>query len=1303
MNKRKTGLCLFSGLFLSLAVVYLLFPFQSSASDDKNSKKNSLQKSSSAKFAAPSNYDAFLNEPLKFAEDVQRRESADTIKKTQFEARLGVPTFVWADGGGQSFKPQSSKAKNADAARETALAAAGFYLGEHAAQYRLGRADLASLEPTVHDTGRGAIIVKFKQNIDGVEVFRDELGVLMNRQYELIAISGYVTGVNSQNGFTNRSFELQPETAVAVALGDLSAAPVDSSALNRQTFGKNASKSANEYISFNAANEMFSGFSVNDQTLRAKKFFYHLADGFVPAYYVEANIAVAPTDESKGGDLYFSYVVSALDGRILFRNNLTAEQEVSHRVFADSTPPFSIFDGPQGNSVTPHPTGQPDNFSPGYAVPNLVTLQNSPFSRNDPWLPLGAFETRGNNADAYADLVAPDGFSNGDVRATMTAPGVFDRSFDPSAPRTDGEQRMFAVDQLFFNVNYLHDDFYDSGFNEISGNAQNDNFGRGGLGNDRMRAEAQDYSGRNNANMNTPADGAQPRMQMYIFDAPALGTLNVLSPSSIAGTREVGVATGFGPQSFDVTGTIAIAADGTAPATDACTALVNGAEITGKIAFIDRGSCDFTLKVRNAQNAGAIGVIIADNVAGSTAGLGGTATDITIPAVRITLAEGNVIRAQSNVVARMFRAPASELDGTLDNQIVAHEWGHYISNRLISNSNGLVNNQGRAMGEGWGDFHSLLMTVREQDINVPSNANWNGVYAMAGYATGHGAGNSYYFGIRRLPYSTDFNKNPLSFRHISDGVALPTNVPIKLNGLANSQVHNSGEVWGSMLWDCYVSLLRAHPFQEARDRMKFYLVSGYKMTPVSPTYVEARNAIMAAAAANDPADMQRFAAAFTKRGMGVRAVAPDRASTNHSGVVESTINGPDLAFVSGTVTDTNGDRDGYLDGNETGTVTVTIRNVGFQSVSGATATISSSNPALIFPNGTSFAIPSSNPFGSDVTATVAVSAGMMSGLSSATFTVTLNVPNSVFGAPTGSFTERLNADEQTNVATIDNVETRQTAWTLSRDTSLDPNNNSKWQMVRPNGGVTNQLWYGPDAGFASDIYLVSPTLIVGSTGGFSMRFKHSYDFETDRTVNPNVFYDGGVIEMSLDNGATWTDIGASAYTGTLTNYEGNLNPLGGRAAFVGTAANVATTLNVASTGFSSFAPGSAVKVRFRIGTDFAVGGGGWQVDDIQFDGISNRPFAVLTADLAPTAANVSVSGRVVSPSGTAVSGATVSITDAAGNSRTVKTGSFGHFSFENISGGETYVLGVKSKRYQFAPQIISTNDDVADLVFTALE
>ncbi len=90
-----------------------------------------------------------------------------------------------------------------------------------------------------------------------------------------------------------------------------------------------------------------------------------------------------------------------------------------------------------------------------------------------------------------------------------------------------------------------------------------------------------------------------------------------------------------------------------------------------------------------------------------------------------------------------------------------------------------------------------------------------------------------------------------------------------------------------MLWECYASLLNAYPFQEAQDRMKSYLVAAYKATPNSPTLLEARDALLAAAAASDPADYTRFVNAFAKRGAGFGAKAADRDSVDHVGVVES--------------------------------------------------------------------------------------------------------------------------------------------------------------------------------------------------------------------------------------------------------------------------------------------------------------------------------------------------------------------------------------------------------------------------------
>lgn len=87
--------------------------------------------------------------------------------------------------------------------------------------------------------------------------------------------------------------------------------------------------------------------------------------------------------------------------------------------------------------------------------------------------------------------------------------------------------------------------------------------------------------------------------------------------------------------------------------------------------------------------------------------------------------------------------------------------------------------------------------------------------------------------------------------------------------------------------------------------------------------------------------------------------------------------------------------------------------------------------------------------------------------------------------------------------------------------------------------------------------------------------------------------------------------------------------------------------------------------------------------------------------LGPTAASVSVSGRVLAPSGQGVSGARVLLTESDGSTRMSLTNAFGYYSFSDISAGQTAVLSVNSKRYSFESQVITVTEDISDLNFTA--
>ncbi len=159
-------------------------------------------------------------------------------------------------------------------------------------------------------------------------------------------------------------------------------------------------------------------------------------------------------------------------------------------------------------------TAQPAEV-PRQAV--VIDALNTTASPNG-WVADGASpETVGNNVDAYADT---DGNNNNPElpRPNGGATRTFDFPLDLS--QAPSSYREASIVQLFYVNNWLHDRLYELGFTETSRNFQTDNFGRSGLGNDAVRAEAQDGGGTNNANFSTPVEGSPPRMQMFLFTAP---------------------------------------------------------------------------------------------------------------------------------------------------------------------------------------------------------------------------------------------------------------------------------------------------------------------------------------------------------------------------------------------------------------------------------------------------------------------------------------------------------------------------------------------------------------------------------------------------------------------------------------------------------------------------------------------------------------------------------------------------------------------------------------------------------------
>jgi hypothetical protein len=1075
---------------------------------------------------------------------------------TEWYTQYGTPSFVWLWG------------------RQEIMASA------------LDSADGAYVSET-HDTGRGAIITRYRQRIDGIDVFRNELSVVTARDGTPVAMSGHLAApaLHAASNAASR-WRLSADDAIARALADYGDGTVTSS--------------------------------------RTSRIWFDLGTSLEPAHSIELELA-------PDNDMY-AYVISAADGRLLFRKNLT--EDATYRVWADPAGQRRPLNGPQGFAGNPHPTGTNDGFQATLLDSALVTLANGPISTADPWLAASATQTTGNNVDAYADLLAPDGFSAGDVRAIATAPGTFDHHFDlQSQPDAGATQRMAAITQLFYDVNFLHDWFYDSGFNEAARNAQSDNYGRGGSGNDSIRAEAQDYSGRNNANMSTPSDGGRPRMQMYVFDAIAFRALDVDAPASIAGRYGVGTAV-FGQQAFTVSGEVVTTtpADGCAPV---------AGTLAGKIAFINRGTCNFAVKAANAKAAGALAVIVG-NVAESPdptsyVRMGCASTTCTaaeaalIPALHVPLETANALRAQLAAGAlrvTLRRDAGIDRDGSIDNSIVAHEWGHYLSNRLIANSAGLTSPQSRGMGEGWSDFVALLLTTRAEDTAIASNATFNGVFPVATYVRSGGANGpepngGYYFGIRRVPYSTDMTRNPLTLRHITNGVPVGgAPVAFGVDGSSNAEVHSTGEVWATMLWECYAALLRDTlgdqprlAFAEAQKRMKDYLVASLKITPADPTFLDARNALLAAAFAADRTDYLRFWQAFAKRGAGTRAVVAERFSTANTGVTEDFTLGGDAA-VAGLVIDDSPStckRNGALEGGEDGLLVVTVRNSGSARLSATTARVLTDDPRLILDAGGMLAIPPSDP-GESVTAALHVSLAPGTTPLAPMITIILTDPDFAI-AESAVFASRfrLNVHDEAKRSAFDDFETPATAWSAPA--------NARWTAVDLSS--TQRVWQAVERFVRTDASLTSPPLAVATNEPFRIVFRHRHWFDATADANGNLIpLDGGVVEISTDDGQSWSDVGAPGYSAAPIE-TGNSNPLEGRRAFAGispgaTLETPSTSLFTTSTiDLGTSYAGRRVRIRFRIGTGTATNGLprlGWQIDNIALTGITNLPFHALVSD-----------------------------------------------------------------------------------------
>jgi extracellular elastinolytic metalloproteinase len=679
----------------------------------------------------------------------------------------------------------------------------------------------------------------WRQRHQGIEVWNADLAVN-------VAADGSI--INLHNAFVqdlaSKAHDVQPNIDAAAAIGFAATALGNSIRaplmLLRQEGGS-------------AQKALYSGAGISADDIPVQLIYQPSADG--RSVRLAWDMVIRETDNAN----WWSLRIDAQTGELIGQVNFTSELDADKAAPSGTTAyQYRVF---------PFPFENPDQTA-HLLVNDPQNLVASPFGWHDTNGVAGPefTDTRGNNVAAQDDL---DGNNSGGSRPTGIGsnPLVFDIAFNAAADPEVGSNLNAAIVNLFYWNNIMHDVTYQYGFDEPAGNFQTNNYGNGGLGNDSVIADALDAlqtGSNNNANFGTPSDGSQPRMQMFRWLAPV--ELLVNSPAPIAGLY-AGSAAGFGPifNLAGLTGNLQLVDDGVAPTGDSCTASPAGS-LTGKIAILDRGSCEFGLKVLNAQNAGAIAAIVVNNVSPGTIpmGPGVNGASVTIRSMMVGLNDGNLIKAQLPApgVNVNMRSTLPHRDSDMDAGIIDHEYGHGISNRLTggpSNASCLATNlAGGAIseqgGEGWSDFWALVLHAKPSD--TATTPRFVGTYSSFQTAAGPG--------IRNFPYSTDPLVSPQTYADVA-----ATNAP-----------HGVGEIWAGALWNLYWEMVGTYGYDAnlytgtgGNNRTIQLVIDGMKLQPCSPTMVAARDAILAADQA-DNAGVNSCAIwrAFAAKGLGVNAV-----------------------------------------------------------------------------------------------------------------------------------------------------------------------------------------------------------------------------------------------------------------------------------------------------------------------------------------------------------------------------------------------------------------------------------------------
>jgi extracellular elastinolytic metalloproteinase len=1036
------------------------------------------------------------------------------------------------------------------------------HLQENKNQWNLTEADIADLVVTDNyvSTPSGASMVYLMQRYQGIKVYNAIYNVGISKEGKVVhAASRIVPNIVNKVG-ASTSPSLTPEAAIAAALSHLNVTMSDALVQKER-------KNEQEFV-FEKGAYSNTEIKVNLQ--------------FFPTNENEVELAWEVVIDMVSNADYWNVKVDAATGNVLGQHNYTTyctfapDAYHNHDVACRSLDNMRIVTSAKKTTVAP-PVLLGGSYavfadqtvdgnlhtheSPSHGARNLLTgiedLAASPYGwhdtngQNGPEFTI----TRGNNVHAYLDL---DGSNNsqGD-EPDGGAELLFDFPID-----LDAEPETFqaaSVTNGFFMSNVMHDFSYVHGFDEAAGNFQSNNYGNGGNGGDFVNMHIDDGSGTNNANFSTPPDGSNGTMQMFLWNTTAAsGLLTVNEPASVAGIYEVAHPGDWGGQidMTPLTAEVAIVDDGTGfDGSKGCNELVNVADVTGKIAIVDRGLCQFGTKALMAQNAGAVGVIIC-NFEDATIGMAGgdDGAQVTIPVIMIGLGLCTDLRAFAGnglsltFVEQPTGSGPDNISGSLDNGIIAHEYGHGISNRLVGggNNTGCLGN-GEQMGEGISDFFSLVTTVKPGDTGEMGRG--IGTFAQREDTDGGG--------IRRYPYSTDMSVNPLTYKDIA-GQTAP---------------HPIGEIWTLCLWEMYWLLVDEYGFDEdlfngagGNNIAVLLAIEGMKLTSCNPGYTDGRDGVLAAdQLIYGGANQCLIWKAFAKRGVGINT---DQVSSfdSNDGIenFERPIECLDEIQIAKSVNE-------LINPGEDIDVVIDIRNYK-QSVS------------------TNVIVTDEIPNGATVLPSSIVGPGTVSG----------NTITFVIGV--------MAIEEVTQVSyTLETDPSIKSIASFNDDQEGDPDDN--WDIEFLNGTTIFDVrddslaysgetaWFIQDVAVENDqtLFIKNPIAVTGTQP--VLRFYHWYDTEAGA--------DGGLLEVSKDGGTIWEQTGSAMFRheypralqyGTLvipflSAFSGQSSA--GGEDFVATYVDMSDYL------------GEDILIRFRFASDDNTSGKGWFIDDVTFMDMRN--------------------------------------------------------------------------------------------------